>query len=152
DREMVLRFIAFMLHAPDSYDTDDFDGFLRRAMHELNDLPVSHLSALRARFDAAMDAALAVFGEHAFRQRDPGGGPRRVPINKALFEAVAVSLTMNGDRNKRLTARKARVATGMVELMNNAQFQSAISQGTGDIGKVKLRFSSIESLFERVTR
>lgn len=152
DREMILRFIAFRLTPPDQYAQDDFDSFLREAMGRLNALPKAEVSRLRAEFDLAMDAARRIFGRHAFRKRSPDGGNRRFPINKALFEAVSVNLATNPRRNRRLASRGDAVDRGMVDLMNEAPFQTAISQGTGDVAKVRLRFTRIHDMLEEAAR
>lgn len=150
DREMILRFIAFRLSDPEDYSHDDFDRFLRDAMRRLNELSPHEIAALRDEFDTAMTAALEIFGPYAFRKRDADGSNRRFPINKALFEAVAVNLASDTQRNSRLTERRHIVQTDMIRLMGDADFQSAISQGTGAVLKVKRRFRFIDGLFERV--
>src|SRR5262245_6575322 len=91
DREMILRFIAFRLTKPEQYSHDDFDRFLRESMRQLNQLGPIAIEQLRAEFDLSMMAANEIFGPHAFRKRDPQRGSRRLPINKALFEAVSVN-------------------------------------------------------------
>jgi hypothetical protein len=150
DREMILRFIAFRLTKPEQYSHDDFDRFLRESMRHLNQLRSTAVVGLRAEFDLAMTAARKIFGPHAFRKRDPRSGSRRFPINKALFEAISVNLVADAQRNDRLTERKGRVADGVVRLMADSDFQAAISQGTGDIAKVRRRFGVIHDLFEQV--
>lgn len=150
DRELVLRFIAFRLTKASDFKTSDFDRFLGQAMRELNAMAESNLNTLKQAFDRSMEVATAVFGDDAFRKRYRKSDSRS-PINKALFEAVAVSLSeLSPAQQDRLIERKELVKEGFVELMTNRDFERAISQGTGDREKVRVRFSSIEELFRTV--
>lgn len=151
DREMILRFIAFRLTSPYDYDHDDFDRFLREAMRNLNALPPSEVERLWKEFGIAMIAAKGIFEQHAFRKRDRAGGSRRMPINKALFEAISVNLAeLGGPGMALLMTQRRKVEKKFIGLMNDVDFQGAISQGTGDPGKVRLRFALIRKIFESV--
>ncbi|XVQ87262.1 DUF262 domain-containing protein [Microbispora siamensis] len=150
DREMALRFIAFRLTQPERYTRRDFDDFLREAMHELNGLRGEQVTQLHAEFVRAMGAAQAIFGPYAFRKHYPGS-QRRSPINKALFEAVAVNLAQRSKPELAvLRERRAKVLEEYSHLMMRSDFERAISQGTGDIAKVRLRFSAIDDLLQEV--
>jgi hypothetical protein len=151
DREMVLRFIAFWLHDPEQYGPD-LDEFLRKAMHEVNRFSASEVAGLRDDFNRAMNAAHIIFGEHAFRKLYPGQ-VRRSPINKALFETVSVNLAKRTDRALHvLFERGPQVMSNLSALLvTNPAFERAISVGTGDIGKVRLRFAVIDKMLEHIT-
>jgi hypothetical protein len=151
DREMVLRFIAFRLTDPEQY-RPDIDEFLRKAMHEMNQLPAEQIMTLRHEFSRAMDAAREIFGEHAFRKRYPGQ-TRRSPINKALFETISVNLAGRSDRElSRLLNRRDQLAAVLSNrLKESPDFDRAISVGTGDAAKVRLRFSVIDRLLKDVS-
>jgi hypothetical protein len=150
DREMVLRFIAFRLTEVDTY-RPEFDDFLRVAMRQVNKLDPAEIAALRSDFNRAMDAAHQVFGGHAFRKRYPNQ-ERRSPINKALFEAIAVNLArFSAEDIKALNQRKAEVVYNFSELLDQRpEFDRAISVATGDPAKVRLRFNVVHQLFEDV--
>ncbi len=151
DREMILRFIAFRLTDPYTYDHDDFDRFLRESMRSLNTLPVGSVEQLWSDFGLAMIAAEQIFGQYAFRKRDRNGGSRRMPINKALFETISVNLAVvGGPGMAKLMQRARRAEDEFIGLMSDVEFQAAISQGTGDPGKVRLRFGVIREVFESV--
>ena len=128
----------------------DMDGFLIDGMRLLNALPSDRVHALENEFKDAMTSASAIFGNDAFRKRYRVGEVR-FPINKALFE---VTFRQPGTRTSAeralLVERNGVVREGMLALCNDRLFETAISQGTGDIRKVGLRFSSVASLFERV--
>ncbi|MFI2714204.1 DUF262 domain-containing protein [Micromonospora sp. NPDC018662] len=151
DREMILRFIAFRLISPYDYDHDDLDRFLRESMRTLNTLPADRVDQLWDEFGLAMIAARNIFGPYAFRKRDRDGGSRRMPINKALFEAISVNLAeIGGPGMATLMERQRKVEKEFIGLMSDVDFQGAISQGTGDPGKVRLRFAIIREIFESV--
>jgi Protein of unknown function DUF262 len=150
DRELILRYIAFRAVSYQKYAQKDFDDFLRRAMREINNWSDSKFLEMRQEFLDSMDSARTIFGEYAFR-KFYGRGFSRYPINKALFEAVAVALgSMAPLERKRLANRSAAVIDGFVALMGDHRFDASISQGTGDPGKIRYRFSAIERLFQSV--
>ncbi|MFE7117329.1 DUF262 domain-containing protein [Streptomyces sp. NPDC057654] len=152
DREMCLRFLAFSLTPPEEYAGQDFDGFLRKAMHALNRLDHLQLKILSTTFKDSMHAGLAVFGQHAFRKRFRDY-TRRNPVNKALFESQAVTLShYSKEQIRALSTRQTQVEEGFLGLMGNTDFFNAVSAGTGDAGKVKLRFRMLDEMFQEVLK
>ncbi|HLG64371.1 MAG TPA: DUF262 domain-containing protein [Ktedonosporobacter sp.] len=149
DRECVLRFLAFTMTPYTQYEKD-LDSFLNKSMAAINKLSDGEIEQLRKRFLRAMIAAYDIFGRDAFRKRFKPTAPRS-PINKALFESWSINLSKLSDEQIRLLqARKTALQNAFIKLMHDSAFHSAISQGTGDIGKVKLRFSAIEQLIQEV--
>ncbi|WP_433539805.1 DUF262 domain-containing protein [Streptosporangium sandarakinum] len=151
DREMVLRFIAFRLTSLASYAYTDFDHFLRESMRTINKMTEQDIRHIALQFIRAMDAAHHIFGPHAFRKRYRDV-ERRFPINKALFETVAVNLAKRTDEDLALLmSRRDLVQVGLVDLLTDyPDFERAISQSTGDHSKVRLRFDAVRDLFDRV--
>ncbi|WP_433499699.1 DUF262 domain-containing protein [Sphaerimonospora sp. CA-214678] len=146
DREMALRFIAFRLSKPTDYARHDFDDFLRDAMHEVNRLAPERVAQLQQEFARAMDAARDIFGEYAFRKYYPDRS-RRSPINKALFEAVAVNLAQRSETELAILRKCGdRVLERLSRLILIPDFERAISLGTGDIRKVRLRFAWVDAM------
>ncbi|GAA1900399.1 DUF262 domain-containing protein [Streptomyces sodiiphilus] len=149
DREMVLRFLAFRLTDPAEHNQQDFDHFLVTVMHQVNRLSDAQREALAREFRAAMVCAKDLFGDHAFRKWR--GGPARSPINKALFETVAVNLARLSDHERaKLVASRQRVLAGFFDLMKDWDFDRSISISTGDPKKVRTRFSAMAQLFRGV--
>ncbi|CAM5621900.1 DUF262 domain-containing protein [Streptomyces pseudogriseolus] len=146
DREMVLRFLAFRMTSPHAYKPGDFDAFLAEAMHQVNRLDGAEENRLRTEFLKAMLAAEEVFGPHAFRKYRRNQ-QRKSPINKALFEAVAVNLASLGD-DEREVLGQTDVLDAFAELMEDVEFERAISVGTGDARKVRKRFDAVKELLE----
>ena len=108
------------------------------------------LASLEAEFKSAMETAFAIFGDDAFRKRYREDDPRH-PINKALFETVAVNLAaLDQDQRNLLVERKDDVRNSLMELMNISKFDTAVSQGTGNPAKVRTRFGELEKIFKKV--
>lgn len=146
DREMVLRFLAFRLIPPEGYRTGDFDGFLAEAMHRINRLEPVDEDHLRYEFTSAMTAAQTIFGSHAFR-KFRAGQQRKSPINKALFETIAVNLAgLSDGQHNRL--RELDALDAFADLMEDTEFERSISVATGDPKKVRKRFDAVQELFE----
>lgn len=146
DRECVLRFLAFAIHPFAEYISTELDSFLNNCMAEINRMAETKLAELEQSFLRSMRAAYAIFGNRAFRKQYPSSD-RRFPINRALFETWAVTLAGLSDGD--LTTAEQR-APNMQEafrtLMLDSDFDRSISQGTGDIGKVRYRFSEIAKI------
>ncbi|SFD59072.1 DUF262 domain-containing protein [Streptomyces aidingensis] len=146
DREMCLRFVAFLLTPPNQYTGQDFDGFLRNAMHRINGLSDPELGRVRGYFRKGMAAGRLVFGEWAFRKLLDSD--RRPPINKALFEAEAVNLALlSREEIEELDRRDDMLFAEFEALMDDTIFYDAISAGTGDADKVNYRFQSVKDAF-----
>jgi hypothetical protein len=154
DREMVLRFLAFRIQNAATYREQDFDGFLRSTMAQINKWDLETEDRYRNDFDLAMRVSRRIFGNDAFRKRYQEAEARR-PVSKALFEAVAVSVTsVSDDGGKsavaRLTKRAGQVRVGFRNLMTDPEFERSISQGTGDPRRVRYRFEQMNALMRRV--
>jgi len=154
DREFILRFLAFFINPYHDYKATEFDSFLSDVMKTINIMDEKEINALANQFIKAMFTAYEIFGDDAFRKRYRMDAPRS-PINKALFESWAVNLSkLNVHQTSKLIEKKDMVKAKFIDLMNDRdiepRFDSAISQGTGDIRKVKRRFSAIEQLIQEV--
>jgi len=150
DRELVLRFLAFTIKHYREYTVQDFDAFLNHSMRTINELSDAEIMNLKEQFKRAMRAAESIFGNNAFRKwyREDD---RRKSINKSLFEAWSVNL--NGLTDEQLAtvmSRAQQVQRQFMELMNDRDFDTAISQGTGDVAKVRRRFERIQQLLQEV--
>jgi Protein of unknown function DUF262 len=147
DREFILRFLAFLIRP---YTAIEFDSFLSDVMADINDMSEESVTELEVKFRVVMSAAYEIFGDDAFRKRRRRGAPRSL-INKALFESWSVSLSkLSNEQIQVLIERKSTLIDSFIDLMNNSDFESSISQGTGDARKVKRRFSAIEQLIQEV--
>jgi len=108
------------------------------------------MGQLKRRFLKAMSAASAILGTDAFRKRYKKDYARH-PINKALFESWSVNLGQLSDEQiHMLIERKEMLQERFICLMNTHDFSEAISQGTGDIKKVRNRFRAVQELIQEV--
>ena len=152
DREMVLRYIAFSkMASPEQYSRrDEFGDFLLEAMQSINDMLPGSAEDARATFESAMDVAYRIFGDDAFRKRYSVDAYRN-PINRALFEAVAVNVAkLSAQQSECLVERRQAVTQGLIALMHDPDFETAVSVGTSDPKKVRHRFLRVRELFEEI--
>ena len=152
DREMALRYFAFWnMQTPESYSRRDFGEFLMDAMRDMNRMRPDEVDRARETFESAMRVARRTFGWEAFRKKFSAGDHWRKPINRALFECIAVNIAkMTEHEQQQLVCRRDLVRSQFIDLMNEQDFESAISVGTGDPPKVKLRFRKVREMLGRV--
>ncbi|MGO8752906.1 MAG: DUF262 domain-containing protein [Thermoguttaceae bacterium] len=150
-RECVLRYLAFTLTPPREYKAADFDSFLSATMEALNAMTEAKMEELAARLKRALNASHAIFGDAAFRKPTRKS---RSPVNKALFEVWTVTLDNQSDESlQRLEASSEEVKHQVDSFMqNDSDFINAVSQGTGDIAKVGLRFGKFRQVIEEAVR
>lgn len=150
DREMALRYLAFSSFDPQEYSSQDFDRFLTDSMNWHSKLSDGEFAKREDSFRKAMRCAADVYGEHAFR-KVWGRNTWRSPINRALFEAVAVGISdLSSAQQKKLVQRKQEAVDAMIEAMNDVEFISSISSGTGDVAKVRKRFGFVKNMLREV--
>lgn len=151
DREVVLRFCAFyMLASLEEYGaTESMDVFLTEATERLDRMSQSELGSLRQALDKALMNAQKLFGEYAFRKWPASKGTVRLnPLNKALFEAWTVGLARH-DWNELEPRGKDIVKAAREVMRDDRAFNEAISIGTGDLRKVKLRFLMVQEILQK---
>ncbi len=148
-RECVLRFMAFTLTSPETYKAADFDAFLSDSMGYLNRASESERVQLSKRLIRSLNASREIFRDAAFRKPKQH---TRSPVNKALFEVWTVAMDHQSDKRiEQLKASRGKVTEKIVDFMRSSPvFLNAISQGTGDVAKVRLRFGSFRKALETV--
>lgn len=153
DRECVLRFFAFRLTRPEQYHSQDLDGFLHGAMRQMNKMNTAELEELSRSFRRAMKAAHDILGRYAFRKRMVEND-RMNPVNKALFEAWAVNLSLRSDDELiRLVERREQVNKASMKLLaEDREFDLSVTQSTGDAKRVRTRFDRIAELLRGVLK
>ncbi len=146
DRECALRVLAFLRTPYLDYRSSSMDAFLNQCMIDLNNLSESELQVLGDRFKRAMVDCYRLFGDRAFRKQS-AESPRRYPINRALFEVWAANIeSLPPDAIDRLQERSLSLQARFISLLDNSDFAGAITYGTGDPQKVRLRFSKVEGI------
>lgn len=149
DRECVLRFLAFYIHSPEEYTTDDLDGFLGNAMQKINKMSHKERDAFATDFKKAMRAASDIFGEYAFRKRTSMSDRKR-PISKILFEVWSAQLACRSPEQVRvLVKRREDVQSRFIRLIEeDDEFERAISLSTNTVRRVRKRFQAVQQLVE----
>lgn len=149
DQELALRFLAFNLRGYQSYREGDLDSFLNEIMADLNQASAEDLEAYESHFKQAMLRSQEVFGNQAFRKRNASG--RRSPVSKALFEIWSVQLGSLSDKDFQIVlARKDQLEEKFIDLLDQQDFDRAISYATGSVNRVQTRFGSIERILREV--
>jgi hypothetical protein len=113
-------------------------------MIDLNQSSEPDIQNLGHRFRRTMVDCYRLFGDRAFRKQKRGN-PRRYPINRALFEVWSANVEALSPADvDRLEEKNKDLRERFLSLLDDSNFESAISYGTGDPRKVRLRFSKIE--------
>jgi hypothetical protein len=149
DRECVLRVLSFIRTPYHDYKSKNIDAFLNQCMIDLNQLPDVDIRELDRRFRRTMVDCYRLFGDRAFRKQKRGS-PRRYPINRALFEGWSANIeALRPEEIDQLQAKSTELRARSVSILDDAGFEAAISYGTGDPQKVRLRFSKIEEVIRK---
>ncbi|WP_295965324.1 DUF262 domain-containing protein [uncultured Xanthomonas sp.] len=154
NRELVLRFCAFLDFDVDSYKQfASLDAYLADFTRRLDERPASKpglsqssLDEIRKKFTAAMVSASLVLGKYAFRRVTPRAS-KRGPINRAVFEAQATALAKFP--TEALRGRKNKVVEELLGLFNDDEYVRSVTVGTGDPRRVLHRLSATH---EAITR
>ena len=171
DRELVLRFVAFLVRHPSTYKrTLNIDTWLSDTMIILNSLPsldtrelkkciqqktvnvedieLIDREEIRAKFRIAMRRAMQLFGRHAFRKST--GTMRRRPINKSLFEIWSVLLCELTEsefdvfyKNRNNMEKEYRA------ILDDPIFEIAISRDSMRHTSVALRYNKLKELVNK---
>ncbi len=151
DQELILRFFAFTITSYKDYPRGDFDEFLNNIMEKINTMPDEDIEKLKTGFLNTMVWCKKIFGNNAFRKQFKNK-QRIQPINKPLFESWSVNIyKLSDNERKQLYTQREALNILFIDLIeNDRQFFNSISQGTGDVNKVKYRFEAIEKLIEKV--
>ncbi|MCP4695448.1 MAG: DUF262 domain-containing protein [Gammaproteobacteria bacterium] len=149
DREFVLRFLAFkMVGYNDYHKFENFDVFLSDAMSRLNRVSDDELMMLKQQFQRGIEGAQQIFGENAFR-KILSNQKRRRPVNRALFDVFSVHLSKLNDKELQiLIEKKKHLKEDMIRLLNEEEFDKAITEGTSTASRVKYRFEKTRQMLQ----
>lgn len=171
DKELVLRFVAFLLRDYTKYNksvnVDTWLGdtmMIYNAMPALNnrdmkkllreehvvegDITIRSKNEITEAFEKAMIRGHELFGAHAFRKSLPPY--RRSPINKSLFETWGVLLSkLTDDEFMHLCKNKAQLLEDYESFLYSNDFVIAISRDSMSKGSVNHRYTEISKLINR---
>lgn len=145
DREFVNRFCAFKILPLDEYR--DMDEFLARSLREMNKMESNDMLRLDEMLRTGLNNNLQVFGRHAFRKHKSGQDYRSV-INASLWDVMATGLSYYSEAD--VSAHSEELREAFYSLMDDQQFEEAITLGTNDVRRVTYRFSAAEEMLQEI--
>jgi len=144
DRDFVTRFVSFYLLHYQNYEPD-LDSFLMKGMKAIK---TEKMEKIKSAFIKAMDTAIYIFGNDAFRRRE-NINDRKKPLNKALFEVLSVNFSnLNDHEIESLRKKKNIFKEKFIEINRNAKLRYALTSRIGDKEGVQIRFSEIKRIIE----
>lgn len=147
DREFVNRFCGFQLFALDDY-RGDMDLFLSQTLKRMNALETEELQNLSMRLNTGLANNYKLFDRYAFRKHTAERQGRRGLINASLWDVMATGLSRYDERQ--VNSNEARLRTGFYRLLNDQEFNDAITLGTNQRNRVELRFQMANQMFREV--
>jgi Protein of unknown function DUF262 len=146
DRDIVNRFLSFYLFGYEDY-TSDLDNFMTKAIASIIQKTEIECTKIEADFTAAMNLAHDIFGNEAFRKLKKGS-----PINKALFDAIAVQFALLTQEEREILKKcKTDFKRGLKNILDSdSYFLTAITSSTGDKNKVIHRHECIKQLIKSI--
>ncbi|MDR0730176.1 MAG: DUF262 domain-containing protein [Treponema sp.] len=179
DRELVLRFLAFIIRDYTVYPKNsDMDRFLSDTMRIINLMPnfnnkaadkffneewtekdrlskkdilIKNRDDLEPIFIRGMVRTKEIFGGHAFRRSYEG--KRKAPINKALFELLSVSLAKQSNAEyAALLKNKISFLSEYGRLLDEENFGNNISKDSQKYNSVQERHKQFTALLGKYSR
>ena len=147
DREFVNRFCAFHILTASGYRRDDMDEFLAESLRTMNRQSREDLSGLRTAFHRGLENNTSLFGRHAFR-RHTRGQERRGVLNASLWDVMSTGLARYS--RERVDASAISLREAFHELLEDEEFNAAITHGPNDPRRVRHRFSAAHSMMQEV--
>lgn len=144
DREMALRFCAFYTVPLSNYAfAPSLDTFLLEFTRQIDQESslgenAVDLVKLEMVFKQAMENCFEIMGPGAFRLW-PIDATRRGPLNRAIFESQALALADHSLVT--LLPHKEKIQEAFRTLFLDPTYVKAVSVGTGDRHKIKLRIT-----------
>ncbi len=139
DREVINRFCAFYLFGYEEYK-GDMEEFLALALRKMNTMPSDELDHMMLKFRESMIVNHHLFGEHAFRKSAGYRNPKtaRTVINISLFDVFSVFFANRPESINSIDVDYMK--TFIRDMLNDTQFNHAISSSTNNTRQVRKRF------------
>jgi len=162
-RELVLRFISFLIREPEIYTrSNNMEKFLSDTMLLLNTMPdmndklleklfykrqvdltcrYKDFDEIKTLFLSGMERADKLFGTNAFRKSTKYSS-RRAPVNKSIFECVAIILSQLCQTRFEYLLANADEMTSYIHkaYQENTILQNSISRDSQKFTSVQFRF------------
>ena len=147
DREFVNRFCAFQILTAAEYRRGDMDEFLAESLRNMNRQSDEYLSRLGTAFRRGLENNFSLFGRHAFRKHTRGQ-ERRGVLNASLWDVMSTGLSRHSREQVDASADALRHA--FHELLEDEEFNIAITYGPNDPRKVRHRFEAAHGMMKEV--
>ena len=147
DREFVNRFCAFQLLTTTEYRRGDMDEFLAESLRNMNTQSDEDLSGLGTAFRRGLKNNYLLFGRHAFRKHTRGQ-ERRGVLNASLWDVMSTGLSRYSREQVDASADALREA--FHGLLEDEEFNIAITYGPNDPRKVRHRFNAAHAMMQEV--
>lgn len=148
DRELVLRYLAYMLVNYRKYEKP-MASFLDRRMEELNNMPIEKLKELRIALLKSLHLSKELFNDHIFSRSIVE--ENRKMLNSALFEVWTSSLAkLSSIEQDKILKHKTEIISEFKKMLSeDKEFKSSVSSATSGKAAVYKRFESIETLIKK---
>lgn len=153
DVELVLRFMAFNEATHLNYN-QKMRAFLNNHMRDRKNISEEMALKYRSAFLHSIDLAYTVFGEKAFRRfsegnvRNPSGNWERA-VNKAVYDVLMFWFARYEKRQ--IVEKKDAIREKFIQMcVEDKEFTDAITLGTADAGRVRVRFDRWAAALEEV--
>ena len=147
DREFINRFCGFRLLSLDDY-RGDMDLFLSETLKRMNSLEQGELDALSVELRTGLTNNLNLFGRYAFRKHTPAREGRRGFINASLWDVMSTGLTEYDE--DAVANNETALLVEFYRLLDNPDFNDAITLGTNQANRVRRRFEMVNQMFREV--
>jgi hypothetical protein len=167
DKELILRFLGFLVRSYEGYKTTNVDTYLSDTMIIINAMPtfdsrefkkmtakgkvnisdvrVQEIGQLEHAFELGMQRSEQLFEQHTFRKSY--GINNRKPINKSLFESWGnLLLGLSAAAFEKLMTNKKAMIEDYIQLLNDNEFHNDISRDSMKQASVARRFSKVLNL------
>ena len=144
DRELLLRYVAFMLTSYQNYEPNLSD-FLNVSIERLDNLSLTECKCLENSLQNAIDTYYTLFDNKRFGKNLTN----YCRLNSPLFEVWASELgKLNSNERHRLILRKEDIKTEYEKLLDYEVFQSSFTKSTSNKIAVRTRFTFINNLIQ----
>ena len=147
DREFINRFCGFQLFALDDY-RGDMELFLSQTLGHMNALDPVDLMNLSTQLNTGLANNYKLFNRYAFRKHTAEQEGRRPLINASLWDVMVTGLSRYDE--SQVDSNKARLRYKFYRLLGDPDFNDAITLGTNQTNRVKLRFQMANQMFREV--
>lgn len=150
DNAIILRYLAFKIHAYREYSNNNMNTFLEETMDKINKMREIEIQSYKETFIECMKKADILFSEFDYIAftKPPKNKNRPNPISKTLFESIGYSLDKYSIEE--IEKYKKELAKDLKELYVEKEFIFKTSVATNNPPNVIYRFEVIENLFKDV--